>query len=213
MAGFRLAETWGCLMKRARRAWLVPLVLAVVLLASGSAVYAQAQPEPVGRIVRIRKIDAGKTKTPEYNVRGASTMQRARDWLKILVQYETAPEWTDELDLTVYVVVKSREGGARYTLFRGSVTYVNIERGKHLADLYLHPSTLARYGDVERVGVVVGTQGRIVDMQSLPESNTRWWEQLPPVDGYVVNRMETPFAMLNFDDYEAIKGRGAGVPR
>ena len=43
-------------------------------------------------------------------------------------------------------------------------------------------------------------------------TNQRWWEQMTPVDGYVLNRMETPFAMISFDDYEAIKPK-AGPAR
>jgi hypothetical protein len=46
-------------------------------------------------------------------------------------------------------------------------------------------------------------------MDGIPTGSaaSRWWEQLPPVEGYVLNRMETPFAMIYFDDYEAIKSK------
>ena len=90
------------------------------------------------------------------------------------------------------------------------MTYVNIQKGKHKSDMYLHPSTIARYGDVQRVGVVISSQGRVLAMESLPANNQRWWEQLTPLDGYVLNRMQTPFAMIYFDDYEAIKPSTAG---
>ena len=59
--------------------------------------------------------------------------------------------------------------------------------------------------DVQAVAVLVNVQGRLVAMESLPNSNQRWWEQLAPTEGLVLNRMQTPFAMLYFDDYEAIK--------
>jgi len=44
-------------------------------------------------------------------------------------------------------------------------------------------------------------------ISGLPITSQRWWEQVPPVDGYVLNRLETPFAMIAFDNYEAIKSR------
>jgi hypothetical protein len=83
---------------------------------------------------------------------------------------------------------------------------VDIEEGnRHKSVAYLHPSTLARYGEVQAIAVVIYEQGRPVAMESRPASKKRWWENYTPVKGYVRNRMETPFAMINFDDYEAIK--------
>ncbi len=166
---------------------------------------------PAAKIASIRKISGGKVKTPEYKLLTGQAMARTRDWFQITTQFETEPEWVDDLTFTYYVLVRGKATGAKFMLLRGEVTYVTIQKGKHLSDMYLHPSTLARYGDVERVGVVVSTQGRVIAMDSLPASNQRWWEQASPVDGYVLNRMQTPFAMVNFDDYEAIKAR-SGAP-
>ena len=160
--------------------------------------------------ISIKKITPEKQKTPEYQLLKGQVMARTREWFVVNTFYETDPEWVDEALFTYYVVVKAKQGPQKYTLFKGDVTYVNIQKGKHKSDMYLHPSTMARYGDVERVAVVLTTQGRVVAMESLPASQQRWWEQLTPVDGYVLNRMQTPFAMVNFDDYEAIKAVGPG---
>jgi hypothetical protein len=55
------------------------------------------------------------------------------------------------------------------------------------------------------VGLVITSQGRVLAMESNPSSQERWWERATPRAGFVLNRMQTPFAMINFDDYESIK--------
>lgn len=144
--------------------------------------------------------------TPQYQLRKGQTSDRVRQWFQILVQYDTEPEWLDELTLIYYVLMRPRGVPQKPpVLFRGEVTYVTIEKGRHFSDVYLHPSTLARYGDVEAVAVLANIRGQLVSMQSQPQTQQRWWEQLAPVDGFVLNRMHTPFAMLDFDVYEALK--------
>ena len=183
--------------------WLCCLCF-ISLLIPASSEAQEVTPAPA-KGISIKKITPEKQKTPEYQLLKGQVMARTREWFVVNTIYETDPEWVDEALFTYYVVVKSKQGPTKFTLFKGEVTYVNIQKGKHKSDIYLHPSTLARFGDVERVAVVISIQGRPVAMESLPSSNRRWWEELPPVDGYVLNRMQTPFAMINFDDYEAIK--------
>ncbi|MBU1910362.1 MAG: hypothetical protein KJ726_09970, partial [Verrucomicrobia bacterium] len=136
---------------------------------------------------------------------------RTRNWFQILTQYDTAPEWMEELTFTYYVLARDKQATQRtQVLFRGEVTYVTIQKGRHMSDMYLHPSTIARYGEVEAMAVLVTFKGQLVAMESQPASQQRWWEQLAPVDGFILNRMETPFAMIDFDVYEAIKPRWVG---
>ena len=132
--------------------------------------------------------------------------------MSITTEYSTAPEWMDELEFRYYALVQSKKGKKEYTLLRGDVTYVNIERNagggpRHKSVVYLHPTTLARYGEVERLAVLIYYQGRLIGIESEPSTKQRWWEQLTPKSGYVLNRLESPFAMINYDDYEAIKAK------
>ncbi len=181
-------------------------VISCLLFAASVPVLAQ-EPGPSGNQVRIKKIvPNGKVPTPEYKLLTSQVMSQKRNWFQVVVDYETAPEWMDDLTFTYYIVTEGKTGGSKFTLFRGDVTYVNIAKGRHRSDMYLHPSTLARYGVVQRVGVVISSQGRVLAMDSLPSTGSpRWWEKLTPLDGFVLNRMQTPFAMIYFDDYEAIK--------
>jgi hypothetical protein len=187
----------------------VLLTAILIALAGLTFIFDADAQQRAPNIVRIRDLDADKVKTPIYRVSNAP-QGRTREWLKIETEYDTAPDWIDELDFEYYVLVRDKEGDREYILFRGDVTYVNVERtassaSRHMSAMYLHPSTLARYGDVERMAVLIKYKGRLVGMESEPESNARWWEQLTPVRGLLLNRMETPFAMINFDNYEAIK--------
>lgn len=177
---------------------------------SAPGAFAQAPAPAMSRPLDIRKISSGKAMTPEYQLKKSQFVARTREWFQIVVDYDTDPEWVDEASFTYYVLVKARQqtaGRSPFTLFKGEVTYINIEKGRHRSDIFIHPSTIARYGDVERVAVQVNVGGRLVAMDGLPQGSAsqRWWEQLNPQDGYLLNRMQTPFAMINFDDYEAVK--------
>lgn len=193
-------------MKRAHVFCLSIAIVAILILPSFNIASAQ-EAAPAGNQVRIRKISPNsKVPTPEYKLLTGQVMSQARNWFQVIAEYETAPEWMDDLTFTYYIVTENKTGASKFTLFRGEVTYVNIQKGKHKSDMYLHPSTIARYGVVQRVGVVISSQGRVLAMESLPSTGSpRWWEQLTPQEGYVLNRMQTPFAMIYFDDYEAIK--------
>jgi hypothetical protein len=39
----------------------------------------------------------------------------------------------------------------------------------------------------------------------------QWWSTMQQVNGYVLNKNETPFAPLAWDYYEAIKARPGGM--
>ncbi len=194
-----------------KSAWLrtaLPVFIAALFLHSPSPAAAQQGGASVPLIVR--KVSGGKVETPEYQLKKSQFVARTRQWFQIIVDYDTAPDWLDDATFTYYVLVRSKKpeaGKNPLTLFKGEVTYRDIERGKHKSDIYLHPSTVSRFGDVERVAVLVNVGGRLVAMDGLPSGSAqqRWWEQLSPLDGYLQNRMQTPFAMIHFDDYEAIK--------
>lgn len=188
----------------------IPLFAAAILLQGvGGALAQQPAPAPSVPLI-IRKITPTKVSTPEYQLRKNQFVGRTRDWFQITVDYDTAPTWVDEATFTYYVLVlnkKPEPGVNPRTLFKGEVSYINIERGKHKSDIYLHPSTASRFGDIERVAVQVSVGGRLVAMEGVPSGTVqqRWWESFSPQSGYLLNRKETPFAMINFDDYEAIK--------
>jgi len=137
----------------------------------------------------------------------------------ISAAYETQPEWIDELTVTFYVLsLVNSQGKTAYSLYRRDVRYMDVKRGRdHIADVYLRPSALERYGEVVAVGVEFTVKGEVV--AELGESSlgnqipAKWWkdpkivksEVVTQRDGYLLTRVESPFGWINSDDYEAIK--------
>jgi hypothetical protein len=161
-------------------------------------------------ILRIRKIKGEKVETPEFQARADLNLRSRpsdKHWYQIMVEYDTKPEWMDQLDLDVYALQEDsgKKGRDKYKLLQGRVSYINVEEGSHVATLYIHPHTLERFGDVERIAVIIRSKGQVLGIESDPSSRTRWWEQLSPTKDLLLSRIYTPFAWLRSDNFEAIK--------
>lgn len=176
--------------------------MAVALTAfSISSALAQGAPSDV---VKIRKVTGGKVRTPDFKVSGFNTPGQPKEWFAVVVEYDTAPEWVDSLDFEFNVVLEGDQT-PKFNRLRGVVSCQNIARGsRHKEVMYIHPSTLARYGVVKRAAVLVKNKGVEVGAESSEQGTGRWWEQLAPVDGLLLNRLQTPFAFLQYDEYESI---------
>ena len=159
--------------------------------------------------LRIRRLESNTVRTPQYQVRGPTTSGSQGEWLEVRTQFETRPDWIDELTFTYYIVLQNprpERGQNPFTLLTGETTYINIEQTRRgLSTVYVHPSTVERFGNVERVGVVISAGGRTLAMESDPSHDGRWWEQLSPQPGLVYSRDKSPFALVNIDDFPAIK--------
>ncbi len=173
-------------------------------------VNAQPPPAPAGgrSPVALRKVDGVKLQTPVFSFKGPSfNSTQPKNWFQVFAEYESLPDWVDELNFTFYVLVKGKTKDAPpYTLFKGETSYIHIPVGKkHTADMYLHPNIIERFGDIERVVVEVRQGGRLLERGGKPNPTEPWWERLTPVEGVLLNRSLTPFALINSDDYEIIK--------
>lgn len=185
----------------ARSFSFVCALLAALTMGLGSV---QAQD---AELLRIRRLEGDTVRAPQYQVRAGQAPRRTREWLQVRTEFQTAPEWIDEMTFTYYIILRNRRpaaGEPEFRLFRGESSYINIARTREgQSTVFLHPSTVERYGELVQVGVVVTSGGRVVAMESSPSREGRWWEQLTPQTGMVLNRRDTPFAMVNFDDFEA----------
>lgn len=168
-----------------------------------------AAPGPGGDILRIRKAAPVKEKTPVFRTAApGQAAARQPDWWRYVVEFETAPDWIDELEFIYYAYMKDQSNKGAEVMYRGTVTYVNIPKGRHFSDIFLHPSTLARLGSVEQVAVVVKARGAVVATDSTAKT-PNWWERFSPVDGVLLNRAQTPFAFIDYDLFNAIKPAAA----
>jgi len=175
-------------------------------------------------ILRIRKLEGGRgdlVKTPEYRTNVARGTKPIRKWARIRVTYGTEPEWIDELTFRFYALTLKTEGGKKfYSLFKTAVRYVDIEQGRrHESTTFLRPAALKRYGDVVAVGVEIIHEGKIVaedsdESMSMPKG-AMWWKNPMVIeskavevvvrDGYLLDRSQSPFTLINIDDYQVIE--------
>jgi hypothetical protein len=190
-------------------------------------VLAQGRPgageEPRRPVVSVRRLtgtgNRAEVLTPYYDSSYGRSSRPAREWHRILVEYDSYPDWIDDLTIAFYAISVRADGGQnRYTYYRREVRYMDIERDTgHRAVAYLRPSAVERYGDVVAAAVEFIVDGEVVAMES--DSRLRdalppdWWKNERVVkselvtirEGYLLNRLESPFAYVNIDDYEAIK--------
>jgi len=157
----------------------------------------------------IRKMETTgpniKVKTPEIKNDSNEPQSQAREWARITVQYETDEEWTDELEFRYMVMVKHPKTGA-FTMFPATVTYVDIPRGKrHISTVFLRPNTLERYGAVEWAGLKIYLKGEQAAMAQMPDDRRPWNAAVKTKEGVLLNRAQTPFALVAIDNYEDIK--------
>lgn len=180
-------------------------------------------PAPVGaggltkNAVMLKKLDVQpKLLTPTYQVNPVPPASKnPRYWYQMTLHFDTHPEWLDDLDFRCYVLLKGKPGagGIQHMLLRGDTTLVNVAKGKHKCDFFVHPSTLMRYGEVESVAVVLSKSEQVIGMLSQPPSAKRWWEDYQPVPNMVLKRSDTPWALINYDDNEQVKETAPGATR
>lgn len=194
------------------------LLLAVVL----QSVSGQDRPAAAEQL-RVQKLTGvgqrSRATTPFYQTSVGSGVKRAQDWHVVFVTYDTAPEWIDDLLVQFFVLSAKLDPETRqnkYSLYKKTVRYGDIERGRnHRAEAFLRPEALKRFGEVVACAAVFTLNGAVVGEPeeksgTLPET---WWRNplvidnpaLTVRDGYLLNRTESPWAMINADDYEVIK--------
>lgn len=209
----------------------VVVLPAIALFLSASITSAQKivhTGSPVGKagakdeIIRIRDVggegERVLLKTPEYASNMSRGKAQAGSWGEAYVIFDTDREWIDEIILQYYVLCRNPKSDRdpereEYNLFKGAVSHVDVSRGRgHKSAMYLRPSTIRRYGAIVAVAVEVLYKGEVVASQnSSKRGNQRlpdeWWKS-PKVsikDGYLISRNLTPFAFINYDDFEEVR--------
>ena len=204
---------------------IASLLLSVLFFSPSPALAQQSSKD-----FEILKITPDLTTTAEYSVSFGPKNKKVpknKELLELEVSFSwqpkaTKPEFLDELTFNYYILLnnKGREN-PKGTLLTGSVTHVAIPQAKGLNSvMYVSPRTLERFFEgkipstassaITDVGVIITKQGQTVAEASW-KGRGQWWSALQQVNGYVLNKNETPFAPLAWDYYEAIKARPAGM--
>lgn len=166
-----------------------------------------------GAVVRIREITGigGRSlvRTPEYTTTFPRGRVPAREWALINLTFDTEPVLIEDLTIRYYALMHSRQT-KDYTLLTGTVVHPEVMRGRnHQSAMLVRPAHLEVYGEVVGVAAEVMTAGRVVTSLSdekgqLPKE---WWTnpKLTVKDGALLSRAQTPFAFVNYDDYEPVR--------
>ena len=119
-------------------------------------------------------------------------------WGIVTVHFDSKPLWADDLMVKYYVLVRSQAG--KNAMLTGNVTYVAVHAGlDHESLIFIHPNSLARYGEARRILVEIWYQGILADSKEWPnESRSSWWNKVPAISGALRVRFFTPFE----HDYE-----------
>lgn len=175
-----------------------------LIMATAPAVFSQSSTHFDIKDIRQQQVDA-----PNYGGAGElggrpSTLWRK--WLKIEVQFESKPEWADDVQVKYYVLVGKSEDRR---LFVGDVTHINVAKGtQHYSAMFIQPNTLKRYGagQIDQITVRVFYKGAVMSTVSVPpNAKEGWWDRFSPTPGYLLPPQDTPWAPIADERFEAVK--------
>ena len=199
----------------------------LVAAAAFAAVAAHAQqpaaPGPAGTNpgeLKITKLtDFNDYKQKAKNIEG-KTSQRSRIWGVFDVTFQTTPAWIDSMTVTFTIMLDNpkadaKKGEKRLSLFQTTVEYGDVAQDReHKAGAVLLPAALLRYGDPIGFAVSFSVGGQEVASQGVAKGalvqQKEWWKNPAVLDnqnvqrrsGYLVDRMKSPFQLVDPDDYE-----------
>ena len=182
---------------------LLTCCASLILAVSG---YAQAPAVITARDIKIEKISPAVTTTPQFNVSN-TTDKRATylKWLEIEVEFSVdRVELVDELTFEYLIEINGK-------LCPGEITHVNIPKGNgRYSVMYMSPRSIDRLTQnkpltaamLGNMWVTIKKQGQTLATKSLQPGAPKNLQQFP---GLLVPKSETPFQVLWWDRYEAVR--------
>ena len=180
-------------------------IFGLIMMATAPAVFSQSS-----ALFEIRNIRQQPVNAPTYGGAGELGGRPPtlwQQWLKIEVQFDSKPEWADDVQVKYYVLLTD-QGNSKY--FSGEITHMNVARGQHYSAMFMQPNSVKRYSNGQyavvtaRVfynGAVVSTRTE-AQGKSVPAS---WWEKYTPIMGCLLPPQETPWAPVADERFEAVK--------
>ncbi len=184
-------------------------LVAILAVVGTVAVQAEVVREPQVGDFRLRTVRHILQQAPNYSTSGGQIDDRSpslfKEWLRIEAQFETKLEWANDVKLVYYALVGR---GNESKLFKGEVTHSHVYKGaQHNSAMFMHPNGVQRYGKgkVEAVAVQLFYKDRLFHSLSDPPSNQRWWEQFTSQQEPLLSPMQSPWAMIAHEHYEAVQ--------
>ena len=189
----------------------LPLVLFLLFFSTqvGWARYGESHPRNAKKDFEIDKIKVegaskGHSGFSGFETRGLESLSQSAekgDWVSIEVDYKSRVEWADELVIQFYILTEKN------VVLKGGQTQMNVQDGKrHIATAYLHPNTVARFGAIQKIAVVILYHGQEQDLAQWPMRTKKdWWNSGKTIEGQIKNVFQTPFIINQPENYEDIK--------
>ena len=202
------------------------LVAAATAFAVSFAV-AQQPPAPAagpagsnpGEVKILKLTDFNDYKQKAKSITG-KTSQKSRVWGVFDVTFQTTPQWIDSMTITYMVMLFNPKADAKknekqLTLMQTTVEYADVAQDReHKAGAVVLPAALLRLGEPIGFSASISVAGKEVASQGVARgplaSHKEWWKEdavlnSPNVqrrDSYMVDRMDSPFQLVDPDDYE-----------
>ena len=204
----------------------VRALAAAAALAVSFAVAQQPAPPAVGPAgsnpgeVKILKLtDFNDYKQKAKSITG-KTSQRSRIWGVFDVTFQTTPLWIDSMTITYTVMLYNPKADAKknekqLTLMQTTVEYADVAQDReHKAGAVVLPAALLRLGEPIGFAASISVGGKEVASQGVSRgplaSHKEWWKEdavlnsqnVQRRDAYMLDRMQSPFQLVDPDDYE-----------
>ncbi len=178
--------------------------------------------------VTITKIDYSTVSTPGYAVQATPPPLPPESdvgkWLRVDFTFEVKADrpgkFLNELQFKVYIEVDDlavptdREGTP--AVLTGETTFVNLpdKRDQH-GVFFVHPYTVKRFGgetafnykDKKNIHVEAYVDGQLVASKDAHDDDANWFGPLKKINGMVIPREASPWALVDIDQYPPVKLR------
>ena len=207
----------------------------VVAAAAFAAVAAHAQQQPAAASgpagtnpgdVKITKLsDLSHDYRQKAKSIDGKTSQKSRIWGVFDVTFQTTPAWIDSMTITYTVILfnpkaDAKKGEKQLTLMQTTVEYADVAQDReHKAGAVVLPAALLRLGEPIGFAASISVGGKEVASQGVSRgplaSHKEWWKEdavlnsqnVQRRDAYMMDRMKSPFQLVDPDDYELSASR------
>lgn len=172
-----------------------------------------------GEVKILKLTDFNDYKQKAKSITG-KTSQKSRVWGVFDVTFQTTPQWIDSMTITYMVMLFNPKADAKknekqLTLMQTTVEYADVAQDReHKAGAVVLPAALLRLGEPIGFAASISVAGKEVASQGVARgplaTHKEWWKEdavlnSPNVqrrDSYMVDRMDSPFQLVDPDDYE-----------
>ena len=172
-----------------------------------------------GDIKILKLTDFNDYKQKAKSITG-KTSQKSRVWGVFDVTFQTVPQWIDSMTITYMVMLFNPKADAKknekqLTLMQTTVEYADVAQDReHKAGAVVLPAALLRLGEPIGFAASISVAGKEVASQGVSRgplsSHKEWWKEdavlnsqnVQRRDAYMVDRMDSPFQLVDPDDYE-----------